>query len=197
MEPWRSFRVCPRCGCRRRAAPKEPLFHCDGCGFHYHFNPTLAVAAIVAADDGRVLFIRRATAPGKGKLAMPGGFVDFGESAEAATRRETREEVGIELDDVRFLASYINRYPYEGLTYLTLDLFFVARARSTRARALEDVESVCWLKPTEVRASDLAFSSMRKAWKQWLHEAPTTTSAIRDTSSSGESDRQRLGTRPR
>jgi len=125
---------------------------------------------IVVRDDGRVLFVRRAKSPGKGKLGMPGGFVNFGESAENATRRETREEVGIELDDVRFFCSYINRYPYKGLTYLTLDLFFVARPRSNKARALEDVRSVCWLKPAEVRASGLAFTSMRKAWRRWLRE---------------------------
>ncbi|MCX7827087.1 MAG: NUDIX domain-containing protein, partial [Verrucomicrobiae bacterium] len=167
MEPWRLFHFCPRCGRRRKAAPKAPLFHCGACGFHYHFNPTLAVAVIVVREDGRVLFIRRARSPGKGKLGMPGGFVDFGESAEEAARRETREEVGIELDDMRFLGSYVNRYPYKGLTYVTLDLFFVARSRSRRARALEDVQTVCWLKPAEVRTSELAFVSMRKAWKRW------------------------------
>lgn len=65
-----------------------------------------AVAVIVRPDNG-VLFIRRAENdrdPWSGHMALPGGRVDPGDpTAEAAARREVREEVGVNLDGARQL----------------------------------------------------------------------------------------------
>src|SRR5512143_4372649 len=92
LQPAAAFRYCPRCGSGPSDPGADPLFACAGCWFYYHFNP--AVAAGVIADDaqGRVLLVRRAKDPGRGLLGVPGGFVDIEEPAEAAVRREAREE---------------------------------------------------------------------------------------------------------
>lgn len=169
MEPGTSFRVCPRCG--KKSGRRGWYFHCGGCDFYFYFNPAAAVAGIISDDEGRVLFVRRANDPAKGKLAFPGGFVDFAESAENALRREMREEVGVKLSNLEYLSSHPNRYFYRGLTYQTVDLFFVARARSFKAVALDEVASVCWLKPGEVKLADLAFPSVRKAWLCWRRQS--------------------------
>src|SRR4029079_18427265 len=80
MEPFRLFRYCPKCGATGgQAGPSEP-FHCPACGFHYYFNPAVAVAAILLRPDHRALFIRRAKDPGQGLLGLAGGFVDIGET---------------------------------------------------------------------------------------------------------------------
>lgn len=169
MEPWRHFRFCPRCGHDQSSALQQPLLDCPACGFHFYFNCTVAVAGIVVADDGRVLLLRRAKEPSKGMLGMPGGFVDFGESSEDALRREAREEVNVELDRVEYLSSHPNTYHYQGVTYQTVDLFYLAHPRSVETvAALDDVEAICWMRPDEVRAEDLAFPSMTAAWKLWL-----------------------------
>jgi ADP-ribose pyrophosphatase YjhB (NUDIX family) len=61
-------------------------------------NPKLAVDCIIRVD-GKLAFIRRNNPPLG--LALPGGFVDYGESVEDAVRREMREETGLELENLR------------------------------------------------------------------------------------------------
>jgi ADP-ribose pyrophosphatase YjhB (NUDIX family) len=139
-------------------------FRCAACGFVLFFNAAAAAAAFVQRADGHVLFIRRAREPAAGKLGLPGGFVDFGETAEEAVRREAREEVGLELDALRYLTSVPNHYDYAGVTYHTLDLYFVTRPSGPgEPRPLDAVQSVCWLDPRGVGADELAFDSLRVA----------------------------------
>ena len=164
MKPSQFFHHCPRCGAPQAAPPPGNVFTCAACGFTLYFSAANAVAAFVRRADGRLLFIRRGKEPAQGKLAPPGGFVDLGETAELAVRRELREEVGLELDDLEFLCSQPNEYLYQEVTYPVLDFFFAARAvASEQAQALEDVESFCWLQPARVNPDDIAFPSMRAA----------------------------------
>jgi ADP-ribose pyrophosphatase YjhB (NUDIX family) len=60
-------------------------------------NP-VPVAVLLLPVDGGLLCIRRAIEPGKGRLALPGGFIDIGETWEEAAVREVREEAGIRID---------------------------------------------------------------------------------------------------
>lgn len=161
------FHHCPRCGARQAAPPAGSVFDCAMCGFRLFFNAACAVVAFIRDDAGRWLFIRRAKDPARGKLAPPGGFIDIGERAEDALRREIREEVGLELADVGFLTSEVNSYLYRDVTYPVLDLCFTARAVDPhRAAALDDVEAFAWLMPAEVAEDELAFPSMRAAWRR-------------------------------
>ncbi|HAM71213.1 MAG TPA: DNA mismatch repair protein MutT [Verrucomicrobiales bacterium] len=162
MDPFRLFAYCPRCGIPR--GTREAPFRCAGCGFLYYFNPAVAAAAFLLAPDGRGLFIRRAKEPARGKLALAGGFVDIGETAEGGLRREVREEVGLEVENLRFLCSSPNVYLYQGVTYPVLDLFFVATAGAIEsARALDGVAGLEWIPPGEVDPGELAFPSLRVA----------------------------------
>lgn len=164
MRPIEHFKFCPNCGASRTESPEAPVFHCGQCGFHYYFNPAVAAAAFVFDGAGRVLFIRRAKDPAKGKLAIPGGFVDMGETAEDALRREICEEVNLEIESIEYLCSQPNEYPYQGVTYQVLDFFFVAKAKGIdTVAALDGVESFCWLAPARVDLEEIAFRSMREA----------------------------------
>lgn len=176
--PWHVFRFCPRCGVAREPASQgaRPL-RCEACGFLFFFNPAVAVAALVVRGDGKALFIRRATEPARGRLALVGGFVDVGESAEQALRREVREEVQLELDQVRWLSSHPNDYSYQGTIYPVVDLFFLARTPDhDRAAALERVASFEWIDPNDVDLDDLAFPSMRDAVTRARHTRGVGTS---------------------
>jgi ADP-ribose pyrophosphatase YjhB (NUDIX family) len=169
MHPAHFFKFCPRCGRAQSEEPAGRAFRCPGCDFLYYFNPAIAVAAFIADADQRVLFIRRAKDPAKGQWAIPGGFIDAGETAEEACRREVREEVNLELTSLEFLCSEPNEYFFHDVTYPVLDLFFVARTPAGhQAAAHDEVASVSWLEPGAVNPAEIAFPSMRAALQRYL-----------------------------
>lgn len=168
MHPSKRFHFCPSCAAPLpEDQPRQPI-HCGACGFVYYFNTTCATAALVVRPDGKALFIRRAKEPSKGMLAMPGGFIDEGETAGEGVRREFTEEVGFAPKDIDFLCSHPNTYEYKGSTYPVLDFLFVARASGEeKPEALDAVESVHWLDPLTVNPDELAFPSMRAGLQEF------------------------------
>jgi 8-oxo-dGTP diphosphatase len=63
-------------------------------------RPQLAASAVIFRDD-RVLLVRRAREPGRGRYSLPGGRVEWGETIEQAVHREVAEETGITIAIVR------------------------------------------------------------------------------------------------
>jgi ADP-ribose pyrophosphatase YjhB (NUDIX family) len=126
------------------------------------------VGGFIQNPAGDVLMVRRAHEPARGKLAIPGGFIDINETAEEALRRETREEVGLELSELTYLSSQVNSYRYEEVTYPVLDFFFVANAVAPeKAQLLDGVDALRWMAPAKVDLAEIAFPSIRRALSQW------------------------------
>jgi len=164
MLPIDHFRHCPNCGVP--AAPGKSPFRCPACPFTYYFNPTVSAGAFLSDCTGRRLVIRRAKEPGRGLLGVPGGFIDIGETAEEALRRETLEEVGVTIADIRYVCSCTNLYPYAGVLYPVVDVIFTALAVNPEAaEPLDGVAGLAWLRPAELNEGELAFPSLMKAWK--------------------------------
>jgi ADP-ribose pyrophosphatase YjhB (NUDIX family) len=69
---------------------------CSACRQVTYRNPVPVAVLLVPVGDG-VLLVRRGIEPGKGQLALPGGYVNFGETWEQAAVRETFEETGLRL----------------------------------------------------------------------------------------------------
>jgi ADP-ribose pyrophosphatase YjhB (NUDIX family) len=157
------FKHCPSCAAPRTGEVDAVRFVCDACSFVYYYNVAVSASAIVVGPDAQVLFIRRARPPGQDKLALPGGFIDRGETAEHAALRELREEAGVALERVQFLASFPNLYVYRGVEYPVVDLFFTARVGSRTASPLDDVTEIVWAAPESLREEDLAFPSHARA----------------------------------
>lgn len=154
-------RFCLRCGAGLRARREAGRTRrvCRRCGWTYYGNPSsAAVAALVRGD--RVLLSRRAGPPWAGTWDLPGGFVEAGESAEQALRRELREELGMRLGRARYLGSYPDLYGPGGQPVLTL----VYRAAPGRGRidARDDVAEVRWF-PLDAPPRAIAFRSVRAA----------------------------------
>ncbi len=120
------FNLCPICGSKKIENHNDRKWLCPDCGFDLYNNVAAAVGVIITDDEKNVLLEVRAKNPRKGFLALPGGFVDPDESAEEAAKRECREEIGIDVKNVKFLCSFPNTYEYKNITYKTCDLFFTA-----------------------------------------------------------------------
>ena len=114
--------------------------------------PRLGASACVW-KDGRVLLIKRAKPPA-GLWSLPGGHVEFGETAVVAAQRELLEESGITADLTKFVGFYeiIRKKP----------LFHYAIAcycgfwRSGVARASSDALAAAWVSPAEVQGFEFA-----------------------------------------
>ncbi len=94
----RVWRYCPRCGselAQTAEAGSLPRLTCGGCGFVHYPQPKLG-AGLLITDDRRVLLLQRGHAPWAGHWNLPAGYVEVGESPEAAALRETREETGFD-----------------------------------------------------------------------------------------------------
>jgi 8-oxo-dGTP diphosphatase len=117
-------------------------------------TPTLTTDCVIFDNAGRVVLIRRKNEPFKGSYALPGGFVDIGETVEAACRREVQEEVGIELGDLSLIGVYSDpkRDP-RGHTVSAAYLALLPRAVAPRAGS--DAEGAEWVADWRKRA--LAF----------------------------------------
>lgn len=162
------FKFCPQCGNNGLQEHDRKAAYCPSCGFVYYHNAAAAAAAIIETEAG-ILLERRRLDPRAGRLDLPGGFVDYNESAEEAVRREVREELGLSLGDLRYLGSYPNHYQYRGVGYHTTDSVFISSAvdRSGDVDASEVSELVI-LRPGELDLDDIAFISMRRALEDYL-----------------------------
>ena len=162
------YAYCPACGAKREQYEPVRPFRCHACGHTTFFGPVSAVGGIVTNDEGKVLLLRRANDPGRGKLGMPGGFVDHGESAEAALRREMLEEVGLTIRSMRYLVSGANSYKYRGVTIPVLDLFYVADVESGDIRTEDgEVSSWQWTELNDTVLDQMAFESNRRALEHY------------------------------
>ncbi|MBI4163281.1 MAG: NUDIX domain-containing protein [Candidatus Aenigmarchaeota archaeon] len=75
---------------------------------------------VLIRKDGKVLFLRRLGAHGEGTWCPPGGHLEFGESFEDCARRETLEESGIEIKNIKFVTVTNDIHKDEGKHYITI-----------------------------------------------------------------------------
>jgi orotate phosphoribosyltransferase len=118
-------------------------------------TPFLAADAILELEPGQVLLIRRGNPPHG--WALPGGFVEPGESVEAAVRREIAEETGLILDEIVQMHTYSE--PGRDPRFATVSVIFVGRATGT-PRAGDDAADAR-LFPIEALPEDLCFDHRR------------------------------------
>lgn len=101
-------------------------------------RPFLTVDCVVI-HDGSVVLIRRAYEPFKGWYALPGGFVEVGETVEDACRRETREETGLVVQNLQLIGVYSD--PARDPRRHTVSVAFLARADISSLKAGDDASS--------------------------------------------------------
>ncbi len=151
----RSMRFCPACaralvwdrGGRTKSCTREP-------NAHRHFPRTDPATIVLVYDGARVLLGRQATWP-PGMYSTLAGFVEVGETAEGSVTREVFEEVGVRVDDVRYVASEAWPFPR------SLMLGFTARAQTFDVRIGDELEDARWFTQTELAAMQAQMTTAR------------------------------------
>ena len=118
-------------------------------------TPKLMVDVVIPAEEGVVL-IRRGSDPFEGQWALPGGFVEVGETVEAAAVREAAEETGLGVELARLVGVYSE--PDRDPRGHNVSVAFLARVLSGELSAASDAAEVFVLDPGSV---DLAFDHHR------------------------------------
>jgi 8-oxo-dGTP diphosphatase len=115
-------------------------------------QPALTVDVIVR-DGDRVLLVKRKNDPFKGKWALVGGFVEYGERVEEAAKRECREETGLEVELERLVGVYSdpNRDPRGHV----VSICFLARVVRGKLKAGSDALEAKFFK--KIPWNELAF----------------------------------------
>ncbi len=98
-------------------------------------NPLLTVDIIIQVEDRGIILIERKTPPHG--WALPGGFVDYGESLEKAARREAREETSLDVQLIKQFYTYSD--PNRDPRHHTVSTVFIARA-SGNPRGADDAK---------------------------------------------------------
>lgn len=157
---------CRRCGSKLTNV-QDHVFKCDN-GHVIFANASPAVGGLLVNSKNEVLMIKRAIDPGKGWLDAPGGFCDGEEELEVATRRELKEELGLEVDQygpLQYVSNGLDPYKYGGETLPVLATFFWARLNKddTEIVTADDATDAHFVPIAEVEVDKIYFPSIKPA----------------------------------
>ena len=154
------FRFCPVCGAGLKSTVlkenEQPRLLCEACEFVFYLDPKLVACALVEMNN-KVVLLRRASSPEKGKWVVPGGYVDRGEEVRAAALRETKEECGIHIR----INGLLGVYSYAG--WLEVVIVYLSEYVSGELVAADESMEVGLWSPEEIPWQNLAFRSTRDA----------------------------------
>jgi ADP-ribose pyrophosphatase YjhB (NUDIX family) len=163
------YRFCPADG----ASLEEPRLRggakCPLCGRSWYRNSAPSVGAAIV-QNGKALVTVRAREPEKGRIDLPGGFLEAGEHPVDGLVREAKEELGVKVEvvgDPVLLATHT--YGPDGEYVLTIG--FKVRIVEGEPRATDDVAEIKWVSAAELDSLDFAWEHDRKLVRAALEDA--------------------------
>ncbi|HEY7680741.1 MAG TPA: NUDIX hydrolase [Terriglobia bacterium] len=131
-------------------------------GREYPERPLVGVGGIVVARE-RVLLVRRAREPLRGKWSLPGGMVEVGETLAEAVRREIAEETGltVRVGSIVKVLDRITRDEQKRVQFHYVLVDFLCRVEGGTLRAASDVSEARWVRREELAQYGLRPETLR------------------------------------
>jgi mutator protein MutT len=131
-------------------------------GREYPERPLVGVGGIVVARE-RVLLVRRAREPLRGKWSLPGGMVEVGETLAEAVRREIAEETGltVRVGSIVKVLDRITRDEQKRVQFHYVLVDFLCRVEGGKLRAASDVSEARWVRREELAQYGLRPETLR------------------------------------
>ncbi len=163
-----AIKYCIYCGAKYDLAINGNKFQCTSCQKPFYINPIFGAGAFCFNDKGETLMIRRAKDPHKGSLDVPAGFVDWSDdSLETALQRELKEELSIEVTDIKYLCSAYTEYDYAGIIKNNIGTFFTCRIISSSiTNDTKEVQGFEFYKPDDIDINQIEFTNTKVALKK-------------------------------
>ncbi len=115
----------------------------------------MTVDAVILCEDESIALIKRKNDPYKGSWALPGGFVEWGETVESAVVREAKEETGLEIDVIKLVGVYSD--PERDPRGHTVTVCYLTKKIGGNLKADSDASSAQCFKKDEILKLKLAF----------------------------------------
>lgn len=147
-----NHRFCSKCGKPTKASDKERMLYCETCGFQTY--PTISPCVIVAIHNKNKLLLTKYAGRGYNRYALIAGFAEIGESLEQTVHREVKEEVGLNIKNLKFYKS--QPWPFTD----TLLAGFYAELDGDDTITLDENELALgvWLDREEIPPADMNIS---------------------------------------
>ncbi|PCK03493.1 MAG: NAD(+) diphosphatase [Alteromonadaceae bacterium] len=107
---WRTHQFCGTCGAKTEALKEERARYCNACDLFYY--PRISPCVIGLIRRGSQCLLARGSSLPEGMFSTLAGFVEAGEMLEQALCREVKEEVSIEITNLRYVGS--QPWPFPG-----------------------------------------------------------------------------------
>lgn len=166
------FKFCPFCGSNSLEPDSVKSFKCTTCGFQFFLNCAAAAMAIILDHQDRILVTVRARHPGKGTLDLPGGFAEPGESIDRSLVREVKEELNLDIYDLKFFCSFANTYPYKTVAYHITDMAFTCKVKDfSPISAMDDVADFKFIPVPDLDTTLFGMGSAQKVVEKFKNES--------------------------
>jgi NAD+ diphosphatase len=139
----RNHQFCSRCGTKTELRKDERSRVCPACRMTT-YPPVTPAIMILITHQGKLLLARKPAFP-KNRFSALAGFVEPGETLEDTVIRETREEVGVEIKNIRYFGSQPWPFPHSLMIAFTAEY----AGGELRPDGVE-IEECAWFNPAEL-----------------------------------------------
>ena len=123
-------------------------------------KPYIGVDAIIRNEEGKILLIHRTGKNFNGYWGLVSGMIEWGENAESALKREVKEEIGVEIEIIRYTGKYYDkrgRHP----TKTVICLPHICRIIKGVPSPISECDEIKWYAPEEIENMVLAYDHLQ------------------------------------